>query len=178
MNAECKTIQTAEGYTVVRGIEQYEGAFCREKVVVRVDVFGGLTNIFQKETLEKYRTVLFMLFAGCYGNDRGKISGLVQDIYDRDTVFQDWLGKAYYFSNVLNEMSAWKYLRQSVKAEFDQLLKRQIQACNAKPIAVSSGYVYFSVDDRGSTPVSVVKPLLAEVVSYAKAWTGGFQEVG
>jgi len=177
VNAKCRTIQTANGYVVVEGIEQYEGASCREKVIVRVDIFGGLTNIFQQETLEKYRSVLFRLFAGCYGNDREKISSLVRAIYDSDTVFQDWIGEAYYFSDLLQEMSTWEYLRVSVKEAFEQLLDRQVQACNAKLVAVSSGYAYFSVDDCGRMPVYVVKPLSGEVISFAKAWTGGFQEV-
>lgn len=178
VNARCRTVQTANGYIVVEGIEQYEGASCREKVIVRVDIFSGLTNIFRQETLRNYRTVLFRLFAGYYGNDKEKISSLVQAIYDKDTVFQDWIGEAYYFSDLLQEMSVWEYLQSSVREAFEELLSQQVQVCNAKLITVSSGYAYFSIDDYGSTPVYVKKPLSGEVVSYAKAWAGGFQEVG
>lgn len=177
-SAECSYGETPYGYEVVYGIEQYNGAKCRGKVIVKMDLFQGLTRMFCPETLSKYRNVIYHLAAGSY-RDKGKIAELFTALYKEDVTLQDWLGESYYFSDVLKRISTWNYFVESTKEEIDRILAKQIQVCNAKFICTSSGEAYFAVDDFYSEPpVRVLKGLSGKVVSSAKAWQGSFQEVG
>ena len=176
-SAECNYGKTPYGYEVVYGIEQYESARCRDKVIVKIDLFQGMTKMFSPETLSKYRGVVYHLVAGDY-RDREKIAGFLAELYRMDMTLQDWLGEAYYFTDTLQHKSVWEYFVESAREEFDRILEKQVMACNAKFICTSSGEAYFAVDDYyQSPPVKVLKGLCGKVVSSAKAWNCSFQEV-
>lgn len=175
-SVECSYGKTRYGYDVVYGIEKYEQARCRDKVIVKVDLFQGLTQMFHPKTLQKYRGVIYNLAAGMY-QDKCKVSALFTALYKEDRVFQNWLGELYYFTDVLQQTTTWDYFVRSVRESIDHLLEDQIRVCNAKFVCMSSGEAYFAVDDVDSgLSVSVLSGLCGKVVSSAKAWKGSFQE--
>lgn len=175
-SAQCQCKTTPHGYVIVEGVEQYKDAQCRDKVVIRVDVFQGLT-MFTKESLCKYRQVIYSLAAGMY-RDKKQISQFLCELYRRDTTFQNWLGQVYYFTSELEDKSIWDYFVDEVRKEFNETLKALVTQCNAKHIYTSEGWAYLAVDDSGSVgAVKIPAGLAKEVYSRAKAWKCHFQEV-
>lgn len=155
------------GYPEVYGIEQYNGAVCREKIVIRMDLLKGLHKFFSEESLCRYRGAIYRIIAG-YIQEEEKLEGLFNELFKQDHTFRVWLGTVYYFSDVLEKMPWYSYLIDSVKEAIketrDALMKHM--GGGATFVAISRGYIYFAAKDT-CREIHVPEGYGEEVVSYA-----------
>ena len=167
---------TPEGYYVVDGIEQYEDAVCREKVIFRVDLMSCCRDVFSEDFLKKYRDEVFQIISGCF-RDKKVLSDVFMGLYKEDTVFRTWLGVTYYFTDSLRHMSLYRYLIEYIKDEFNASLERVTNFFStASLIYTSSGYAYFALSDKETRAYSKPEGFECEVVSYSRVWPGFVEE--
>lgn len=174
-NTYVNVVKSPNGFPEVQGIEQYENAKCREKVIFRLDLMRGLRSMFTDETLFKYRPVIYRLLAG-WINDKAKISAIVSQLYVDDQNFKEWMFSAVYFESVPCRVPLYQHICETASklmgvAQEEITNKLDI---NAKPIAVAEGYLYCAVNDV-DIEVRIPEGYAEEVISYAKTWRGVFK---
>lgn len=148
----------------------------RNKVICRLDCMYYLTQYFKEETITKYRDALYMIISRQI-TDVNTISDCFMQLCKEDSVFADKLYDIYHFYDssksfgdcILDCMS-------SALKNFDSLYRNFFRGKKEFVIALSDGYLYFSVQDE-DYPVRVLKGSRCEVLSYAKNWSGKFEYV-
>ncbi len=174
MGAQCEIKETPLGFPVVEGIEQYEDACCRDKVIVRVDVLSGLTKMFSESILKKYRAVVFRLIAGLYSKE--SVPDVMETLFYNDNKFQAWLGEVYYFTQELYKKSVWQVFVEEARSLYDKVVKNIVELNSMGYAYESCGYIYFAVKDSCDTKFKMLKGISSEVYSCAKVWSGNIQE--
>lgn len=176
MPVEVEEVQTPYKFPEVIGIDNYNGASLRGKVVFRIDTLYSLKGIVTEDTLSKHRTLLYNLISG-KNRDKQLVSKIFQALYFEDKDFRVFLGEKVHFDN-LEEKSLYTSvmisLHNTIKAA-ENRLKEELKLRNIKYLVYSHCYVYASVSDT-SIVVNVPKGYREEIVSRAKIWKGNFSE--
>lgn len=164
--------ETLNGYTIVDDADYYDDLAVRNNVIVRIDVFGSLKQIFAEESIDRVRKTLFNTMSGLI-EDKGVVSNVFQALYMSDNTFKRFLGEIYYFE-LEDGVSMYDAVVQKVKKAYDDAFSRAYGNMSARRIKVlfeSDGYIYFAVSDVDE-PKYVPKGYKMEVVSRAKVWKG------
>lgn len=167
---------TLHGYLHVEGLDGYKDVYIRNRVIIRIDVFSGMTDIFSEDIIREIRTVVFNTMAGVT-RDKEMISKVLTALYLEDKTFRKFIGELYYF-NEDRTISFYEHITSSVRTKYTRRVDEicdLLQGTGAKVIVESDGYLYISYKD---SPESYLVPsgYKREGVSRAKIWKGDFSE--
>lgn len=170
--------QSLYGFQEVDEVQYYTGAKIRNRVVVRLDIIKGLTDVFSEDTRQKYRTMLYNIVSGNV-NIHKDISDILQALYVNDETFRAFLGEIVYFDNSMQEEPLYdiliKKLMQRYKDRRD-FLNQFVQRMNYKQLIESRGYLYITISDTHQV-ATVPMDCGEEVISRASVWNGKFKRV-
>lgn len=163
-------ITAPTGVEVWDGIDYYYNDKFRDKVICRVDAVRMMTDIFSKETLEKYRDVIFNIAASTFGAK--ELSAKLLALAQIDEVFAMKLNEYYYTCDI--DCSFGEYIINSLADRIrcqETRFREFFRGMTPSVICLSLGYLYICVPDI-DTPMPMPKEVHTEVISYAKNWKG------
>lgn len=147
-NAYAQMSRSPNGYREVSGIEQYNGASVRNVNIVRIDALYNLDGYFKKETLDKYRQVIYHILSG-HGITENKdtIMQSIEHLYKTDEIFRTKISKIFYFRDYdLESLSVYDALVKDVQKETDRVIDEILPTLPiVKILAYSKLYTYISV---------------------------------
>lgn len=150
----------------------FSGYECRSRVIIRVDAIKTLTDLFERNTLERYRTLIWILAAGL-NTDVKFISQTLITLMKHDSVFASRLREIYYCEQF--DISFGEYILRLIASQIKTVEDRYRIFFRGKSESVfccSGGYLYISIPDEDASIHLPNDNLKVEVVSFAKNWKG------
>lgn len=181
--AECEFYQTALGFTYCVGIEQYNNAVLRGKVVLRIKMAKLLCRRYylSEELVDKYSDTLMLVLTGVINVN--EIPGYLKNFYDSDVRFRRYLASVYYtkYSTIggdptflgLVAIELMMNLRNEI-AEFNASTKGSYSVIYSGSTGTD---LYIAIDESLPQKVEINSKYEVEVVSSAKNWVGSIQIV-
>lgn len=168
------TIETYNnGLELWRDIDYYFRGFeCRNRVIIRIDAIQLLTDLFSKDILSRYRSLIWNIAAGIT-TDVNFISQTLISLMKSDEVFADKLREFYYCRDL--NVSFGEYILTTIA---DAILAVEVKyrayfrGMEESVYCLSGGYLYISIPDSDNYIHLPDKGLKVEVVSVAKNWSG------
>lgn len=181
--AECEFYQTALGFTYCVGIEQYNNAVLRNKVVCRIRMAKVLCKQYylSDELVDRYSDTLMLVLTGLVNVN--EIPGYLKNFYDSDVRFRRYLASLYYtkYSTIggdptflgLISVELMCNLKNEI-AEFNKSTKGSYSIIYHECTGTD---VYIAIDESLQQTIQVNSKYEVEVVSSAKNWVGNIQVV-
>lgn len=161
------------GLELWRDLEFYFRGFeCRNRVLVRIDVIQLLTELFSKEILIPYRSLIWNVAAGI-NTDINFISKTLITLMKSDPVFADKLREFYYCRDL--RTSFGDYILSTIAEEILSVESRYriyFRGMEESVYCCSGGYLYISIPDADNYIHIPDKDVKVEVISVAKNWKG------
>lgn len=179
--AECEFYETALGFTYCKGIEQYNNATLRNKVVCKVPLAKVLCKQYylSDEMLDSYSDFLMMVLTGLVQLE--KVPGYLQELYKHDVKFRRYLASLYYakYSTASGDptylgLMAYE-LMNNYRKEVDLFHKTTKGSYSTLYDNCTGIDLYFAVDESLPQTILVDSKYKVEVVSNAKNWVGRIQ---
>lgn len=166
---------TPTGLIEIKGIQHYQNACIRNRVICRLDILVGLNKYFSDDTLSKYREIVYSIISGNQ-HDKEKIAQIFKALYLDDEVFRRMLGEIVYFSNDLETVSLYLAVMRRLLKEYNQQktkIYKAFENVKTKVLFESNGFVYIAPKDEFGAK-AIPEGYKEEVVSSARVWQGDF----
>ena len=154
----------------------YRNVTIRDKVIIKMDLAKFYEEYFEKETIAKYKPVIFMIAKGLV-TDPTTLSNVIMDFINNDRVFKKQITTLYY--SCPDDMSFGHHIMNTlamIPTRVEEDLRSFFRGKPSVVICTSDGYLYFSIEDTTRIPLLPYE-IEYEVLSNVKSWRGTFTVV-
>lgn len=179
--AECEFYETALGFTYCKGIEQYNNASLRNKVVCKVSMAKILCRQYylSDELVDEYSDILMLVLTGLVAID--DIPMHLKNFYDGDVKFRRYLASVYYakYSTIGGDPTYLGLIALELMVNYKNEVSEFIRTTDGSYSILYSNCtgtdLYFAIDENLPQTIYVNSKYKVEVVSNAKNWIGNIQ---
>lgn len=164
--------ETKFGFNTIKGLDSlFVGFQARDKVLCKSDIIQSMTDIFEEETVTKYREIIYSIVTG-YVQDADTLSGLLTALYADDEKFKEYVATMFYLEEEETPFGVQlvQSLVQKVRA-IETKWKSHFKRYGCKVFLSANCCIYYAVDDANIT-ITLPEDCECEVLSNAKVWKG------